>query len=96
LNAKIADHDLENEKFKFVRNMVYNGSHPSIKDGIGFQPETQNNIKLNAHGNKISNFVKGKAPIILDIEGTFYVLRTFLSIRLEEFMLRTSCLYLQE
>jgi hypothetical protein len=25
LNAKIADHELENEKFKFARSMLYNG-----------------------------------------------------------------------
>jgi hypothetical protein len=37
LNAKIAEHELENEKFKFARSMLYNGRHPDIKDGIGFQ-----------------------------------------------------------
>jgi hypothetical protein len=37
LNAKIAEHELENEKFKFARNMLYNGRHSGIKDGIGFQ-----------------------------------------------------------
>jgi hypothetical protein len=36
LNTKIAEHELENEKNKFARNMLYNGRHPSIKDGIGF------------------------------------------------------------
>jgi uncharacterized coiled-coil protein SlyX len=38
LNAKIAEHELENEKFKFARSMLYNRRQPSIKDGIGFQP----------------------------------------------------------
>jgi hypothetical protein len=37
LTAKINEHELENEKFKFARSMLYNGRHPSIKDGIGFQ-----------------------------------------------------------
>jgi hypothetical protein len=36
LNAKIAEHELENEKFKFARSMLYNGRSPDIKDGIGF------------------------------------------------------------
>jgi uncharacterized protein YdcH (DUF465 family) len=36
LDAKIAEHELENEKFKFARSMLYNGRRPSIKDGIGF------------------------------------------------------------
>jgi hypothetical protein len=37
LNAKINEHDLENEKFKFARSMLYSGRRPGIKDGIGFQ-----------------------------------------------------------
>jgi hypothetical protein len=31
------DHEIENEKFKFARSMLYNGRRPGIKDGIGFQ-----------------------------------------------------------
>jgi hypothetical protein len=69
LNAKIAEHELENENFKFGRCMLYNGRHPDIKDGVGFQPGGQNNIKLNAHKIKISNFVKGKVPMVQDREG---------------------------
>jgi hypothetical protein len=68
LNAKIIEHELENENFKFARNMFYNGRCPGIKDGIGFQPESQSNIKLNAPRNKLSNFVKGKAPMVQDRE----------------------------
>jgi hypothetical protein len=30
LDAKIAEHDLENEKFKFARSMLYNGRRPGI------------------------------------------------------------------
>jgi hypothetical protein len=37
LTAKINEHELENEKFKFARSMLYNGRRPDIKDGIGFQ-----------------------------------------------------------
>jgi hypothetical protein len=37
LDAKIAEHELENEKFKFARSMLYNGRRPGIKDSIGFQ-----------------------------------------------------------
>jgi hypothetical protein len=37
LNAKIVEHELENENFKFARSMLYNGRCPGIKDGIGFQ-----------------------------------------------------------
>jgi hypothetical protein len=66
LSAKINEHDLENENFKFARSMLYNGRHPGIKDGIGFQQG--GNAKLNAP-KKLSNFVKGKAPMVQDNEG---------------------------
>jgi hypothetical protein len=37
LTAKITEHELENEKLKFARSMLYNGRRPGIKDGISFQ-----------------------------------------------------------
>jgi hypothetical protein len=46
--------------------MLYNGRRPGIKDGIGFQQ--RRNVQLNAP-KKLSNFVKGKAPMIQDSEG---------------------------
>jgi hypothetical protein len=67
LDAKIAEHDLENEKFKFARSMLYSGRRPDIKDGIGFQKG--DNAKLNAPPKRLSNFVKGKAPMPQDNEG---------------------------
>jgi hypothetical protein len=67
LDAKIAEHNLENEKFKFARSMLYSGRRPGIKDGIGFQKE--DNVKLNAPPKKLSNCVKGKAPMPQDNEG---------------------------
>jgi chromosome segregation ATPase len=61
LDAKIAEHELENENFEFARSMLYSGRRPGIKDGIGFQKG--DNVKLNAPRKKLSNFVKGKAPM---------------------------------
>jgi hypothetical protein len=58
---------LENENFKFARSMLYNDRHPGIKDGIGFQQG--DNVKLNASPKRLSNFVKGKAPMPQDNEG---------------------------
>jgi hypothetical protein len=63
LDAKITKHELENEKIKFARSMLYNGRRTGIKDGIGFQQG--DNVKLNAP-KKLSNFVKGKAPMAQD------------------------------
>jgi hypothetical protein len=72
LTAKINEHEIENEKFKFARSMLYNGRRPGIKDGIGFQQGS--NVKLNAP-KRLSNFVKGKAPMVQDNEGyIFYIL----------------------
>jgi hypothetical protein len=66
LSAKINEHDLENEKFKFARSMLYSGRRPGIKDGIGFQQG--DNVKLNVP-KRLSNFVKGKDPMVQDNEG---------------------------
>jgi hypothetical protein len=67
LDAKIAEHELENEKFKFARSMLYSGRRLGIKDGIGFQQG--DNVNLNAPPKRLSNFVKGKAPMPQDNEG---------------------------
>jgi hypothetical protein len=67
LDAKIAEHELENEKFKFARSMLYSGRRPGIKDDIGFQQG--DNVKLNAPPKRLSNFVKGKTPMVQDNEG---------------------------
>jgi hypothetical protein len=66
LTAKINEHEIENEKFKFARSMLYNGRRPGIKDGIGFQQGS--NVKLNAP-KRLSNFVNGKASMVQDNEG---------------------------
>jgi hypothetical protein len=77
LNAKIAEHELENEKFKLARSMLYNGRHYGIMDGIDFQPGSQNTIKLNAHGNNISIFVKGKVTMVQNREGYILYLENY-------------------
>jgi hypothetical protein len=46
--------------------MLYNGRRPGIKDGISFQQGS--NVKLKA-SKRLSNFVKGKAPMVHDNEG---------------------------
>jgi hypothetical protein len=46
--------------------MLYNGRRPGIKDVIGFQQG--DNVKLN-DPKRLSNFIKGKAPMAQDNEG---------------------------
>jgi predicted RNase H-like nuclease (RuvC/YqgF family) len=76
LNVKIAEHELENEKFKFARSMLYNGRRTGIKNGIGFQQGSQSNVKLDAP-KKLSNFVKGRAPMVQDREGYILYLANY-------------------
>jgi hypothetical protein len=57
------------KKFKFARSVLYSGRRPGIKDGIGFQQG--DNVKLNAP-KKLSNFVKGKAPMVQDNQGYIF------------------------
>jgi hypothetical protein len=66
LTAKINEHEIENENFKFAISMLYSGRRHGIKNGIGFQQGS--NVKLNAP-KRLSNFVKGKAPMVQDNEG---------------------------
>jgi hypothetical protein len=47
--------------------MHHSGRRPGIKDGIGFQKG--DNVKLNAPPKRLSNFVKGKSPMVQDNEG---------------------------
>jgi hypothetical protein len=74
LTAKINEHEIENKKFKFARSMLYSGRRPGIKDGIGFQQGS--NVKLNAP-KRLSNFVKGKAPMVQDNEGYILYLANY-------------------
>ena len=46
--------------------MLYNGRRPGIEESIGFQQGS--NVKLNGR-KRLSNFVKGKAPMAQDNEG---------------------------
>jgi hypothetical protein len=93
LNAKIAEHELENEKFQCAPSMLYNGRRHGIKDGIGFQQGSQSNVKLNAP-KKLSNFVKGKAPMVQDSEGYILYPTNISNIRLGRFMLGNLILFL--
>jgi hypothetical protein len=65
LDAKIVEHELENENLNLLI-VCYSGRRPGIKDDIGFQKG--DNVKLNV-SKKLSNFVKGKAPMAQDNEG---------------------------
>jgi hypothetical protein len=71
--------------------MLYSERRPGIKDGIGFQQGS--NVKLNAP-KKLSNFVKGKAPMVHDNEGYVLYPANYPEHKLGEFMLRNIILFL--
>jgi hypothetical protein len=63
--------------------MLYIGRHSDIKDGIGFQQGNQSNVKLNVP-KKLSNFVKGKAPMAQDREGYILYPANYLEHKIRE------------
>jgi hypothetical protein len=90
LTAKINEHEIENEKFKFARSMLYSGRRPGIKDGIGFQQGS--NVKLNAPKNCLT-LLRAKLPWFRIMRVTFYIPSIILSTRLGEFMLGSLILF---
>jgi hypothetical protein len=91
LTAKINEHEIENEKFKFARSMLYSGRRPVIKDGIGFQQGS--NIKLNAPKDCLI-LLRARLPWLRITKVTFYILLVMLSTRLGEFMLGSLILFI--
>jgi hypothetical protein len=91
LNAKIAEHELDNEKFKFARSMLYNGRHHVIKDDIGFQQGS--NVKLNAPKNCLT-LLRARLPWFRIVRVTFYILQTIPNTKLGKFMLGNLILFL--
>jgi hypothetical protein len=84
LSAKINEHEIENEKFKFARSMLYSERRPDIKDGIGFQQG--GNVKLNAPRNCLT-LLRAKLPWFRITRAIFYILLVIPSTKLGEFML---------
>jgi hypothetical protein len=85
LDAKIAEHELENEKFKFARSMLYSGRRPGIKDGIGFQKG--DNVKLMPLLKDCQTLLRARLPCLWITRVTFYTLPVIPSTRLGEFTL---------
>jgi hypothetical protein len=85
LSAKINEHDLENENFKFTRSMLCSGRRPGIKDGIGFQQG--DNVKLNAPPKSYLTLLRARLPCLKITRVTFYTLPVIPSTKLGEFTL---------
>jgi myosin heavy subunit len=84
LTAKINEHEIENENFKFARSMLYSGRRPGNKDDIGFQQGS--NVKLNAPKNCLT-LLRAKLPWFRITRAIFYILLVIPNTKLREFML---------
>jgi hypothetical protein len=84
LTAKLNEHEIENEKFKFARSMLYNGRHPGIKDALVSNREAMSNLMPLKD---CLILLRARLPWLKITRVTFYILLVILSIRLREFML---------
>jgi hypothetical protein len=90
LSAKINEHDLENETFKFARSTLYSGRRLGIKDDIGFQQG--DNVKLNAPRNYLI-LLRVRLPWLRITRAIFYILLVIPSISLGQFMLENLIMF---
>jgi hypothetical protein len=91
LTAKINEHELENENFKFVRSMLYNGRRPGIKDGIG------SNRKAMSRLMPLKDcliLLRGRLPWVRIMKAIFCILLIIFSTKLGKFMLENLILFL--
>jgi hypothetical protein len=91
LTAKINEHEIENENFKFARSMLYSVRRLGIKDGIGFQQGS--NVKLNAPKNCLI-LLRASLSWLRITRVIFYILLVILSTRLGEFILGSLIMFL--
>jgi hypothetical protein len=93
LTAKIAEHELENEKFKFARSILYNVRRPALRMALDFNKRT----------NPMSNLMPLRNYLILlrvrllwfrIVRVTFYILQTIPNTKLGRFMLGNLTMFL--
>jgi hypothetical protein len=92
LTTKINEHEIENEKIKFARSMLYNGRCPSIKDGaalVSNREAMSNSMPLK----DCLILLRAKLPWLRITRVIFYILLVILSTRLGEFMQRSLILF---
>jgi hypothetical protein len=91
LTAKINEREIENEKFKFARSMLYNGRCPCIKDGLVSNREAMSSLM------PLRNcliLLRVRLPWFRIMRAIFYILLIILNTKLGEFMLGNLTLFL--
>jgi hypothetical protein len=85
LTAKINEHDLENEKFKFARSMLYSGRRPALRMALASNRETMSSLMPLLKYYLI--LLRARLPCLRITRVTFYILPVILRIRLGKFIL---------
>jgi hypothetical protein len=93
LTAKIAKHELENEKFKFARSMLYNGRHSGIKDVLDSNKGT-NTISSSMPLKDCLILLRIRLPWFRIVKVIFYILQTIPNTKLGRFMLENLTMFL--
>jgi hypothetical protein len=85
LSAKINEHDLENEKFKFARSMLYNGRRLTLRMALASNRETMSSLMPLLKD--CLTLLRAKLPCLRITRVTFYTLPVISSTKLGEFTL---------
>jgi hypothetical protein len=91
LDAKIAEHELENEKFKFARSMLYNGRRPALRMSLVSNRGAMSSLMPLKD---CPTLLRAKLPCFRIVRVTFYILQTIPNIRLGKFMVENLTLFL--
>jgi hypothetical protein len=94
LNAKIAEHELENKKFKFARSMLYNGRPQVLRMALASNKGAKATSSITPLRTGFLTLLRARLPWFWIGKATFYILRTTVSKKLEEFMLGNLILFL--
>jgi hypothetical protein len=84
LDAKIVEHELENENFKFARIMLYNGRHPALRMALVSNRRAMSSLMPLKD---CLILLRARLPWFRIMKTTFYTLQTILNIKLGRFML---------
>jgi hypothetical protein len=84
LSAKINEHEIENEKFKFARSMLYNGRRPGLRMALASNMETMSSLMPLKD---CLILLRVRLPWLRITRVTFYILLVIPSTRLGEFIL---------
>jgi hypothetical protein len=91
LTAKINEHELENEKFKFARSMLYNGRHPVLRMALVSNRGAMSSLMPLKD---CLILLRARLPWFRIMKATFYILLIILSTKLGRFMLGNLTLFL--